>query len=208
MSVAEMIVAGPRPGSSGYIPQRSSKDGHQAVMDGHAKYLQAVLDGNVYIGNNDSGTPVTTQAGSSATTPAWVLYNPVGSTKLGVLWRFGFACTTAPAAISVAFLATNLPTATAPATVTAANTINALTGNSATGALSCYAISTLATAPTSRFYMSVAHAASSLVPVYSDYILDGMIVVYPGVALSFQTTAVLHVLCYGIWEEVPFSMIT
>lgn len=206
---AEGTVTGPRSGISGANPIRLSKDGHLVVHDAHAKYLQAVLDGKVFIGANAAGTPVTTQAGLSATTPAFTLYNPAASATLLVLWQFGFAFTTAPAALTVACLATNTPQAAAPTSVTAANVVNALTGQSTGSTGQCYAIATLAAAPVARYYMPVVGAAAAVgVAGGLDYNLDGKVVLYSGVALSFQTLAATAVLCHCVWEEIPLSMVT
>jgi hypothetical protein len=203
----ELQVKAPVIGS-GTVTARGSKDSHVLVHDAHSKYLQAALDGRLWSAANLAGTPVTTQAGLSATTPAFTLYNPASSGTILSLIQFGFACTTSPAAITVACLATNLPTAAAPSAVTLAPIYNTLTGATAGSVGQPYAIATLATAPIARYYMPVNLAASSLVPCMSDYNIDGKICVAPGVALSFQTLAAAAVVCHCFWEEVPLTMAT
>src|SRR5579864_8505962 len=98
MPVAEVLVTGQRPGSSGIVSQRGSKDGHQLTHDAHARYQQAVYDGNCYIRGNALGTPVTTAAGLSATTPVLTRFSPPNSGKLGVLWVCTVGVNSAPSA--------------------------------------------------------------------------------------------------------------
>ncbi len=199
--INELLVTGARPGSTGYVPARSSKDGHQVVQDGHARYMQAVLDGNVYIGANPGGTPVTTQAGLSATTPALTLYNPVGSGVNLILWTHTLTATTAPAAITAFCLAWNTATAAAPTALTAANVINA-NGQASTGKGVCARAATLAAAPVAyRWTFNI--SAATLVAAYS--VIDdiaGSIVLTPGVCISVQALAAAAVVASFTWEEV------
>jgi hypothetical protein len=205
---AELQIKAPIVGS-GTVTARGSKDGHVLVHDAHSKYLQAVLDGRVWNGANDSATPVTTHVGLSVTTPAFVLYNPASSGVILSLIQFGFACTTAPGAgVAVAMLATNLATAAAPSTVTLAPIYNTLTGATAGSMGQPYAICTLPTAPIARFYMPVSLATTSLVPATTDYNLDGKFNIPPGVAMSFQATIAIAVVCHCIWEEIPLALTT
>lgn len=205
---AELTVRGPTYGTSP-IPARGSKDGVMVTMDAHARYMQALLDGRCWMAANAAATPVTTQAGLSATTPAFALYNPAGSNTILFVIKFGFVYTTAPAALTVACLATNTPIAAAPTSVTLAPSYcNALTGAVSGSVGQPYVVSTLTAAPVARYYMPAAGAASEITPVSGDYLMDGIIAVYPGVCLSFQTLAAAAVLCHCIWEEVPLSMAT
>lgn len=199
---AEMLQTGRRPGSTGKIPQRCGKDGNQIIQDGHAHYYQAVYDGNVYIGSNPLGTPVTTQAGLSATTPALTLYNPVASGVNLVLWKFSAVANAAPAAATSVALAFNLATAAAPTSTTNANITNALVGNANTGKGQCYRIATLAAAPVAIDYFAFVSAASLVAYGSGQFFLDGSIVLIPGVAVSIQTTTALSVLASFSWEEV------
>src|SRR3990167_3583571 len=100
------------------------------VKQSTAKYEHSVSEGNVFTGANLLGTPVTTQAGLSATTPALTLYNPVGSGVNLVLLTVTVDITTSPAAAAGLMLAYNLASAAAPATTTLANVTNALIGTS------------------------------------------------------------------------------
>ena len=148
------------PGASN--PLRGDLTSALVVQDAHARFQEAVLAGNVFIGANLAGTAVTTQAGLSATTPALTLYNPPGSTVNLVLWSFGGAIQASPAAAATVMLAMNLPAlagvTTGPVTVTNALITNAniglgLTGTSTVTTLAsgnqgqCYRVCTLSAAP-------------------------------------------------------------
>src|SRR3990167_2117669 len=100
-------------------------EGVVLVKQSTAKYEHSVSEGNVFTGANLLGTPVTTQAGLSATTPALTLYNPVGSGVNLVLLTVTVDITTSPAAAAGLMLAYNAisveaPTSTTDATVTSA----------------------------------------------------------------------------------------
>lgn len=199
---AEMQVTGQRPGSSGTIAQRGSRDGHQVIQDSHAHFMQAVLDGNVYTGANPQATAVTTQAGLSATTPALTLYNPIGSGVNLVLWRLSIGLTAAPAAATVFSLAFNLANAAAPTSVTLGNVTNNQLGNAALPRGQCYRVATLAAAPVAFWFPWGVSAASLVSPTNGDFVLDGTFVILPGVAVSIQTTTAAAIIASFTWEEV------
>ncbi len=192
---------------SGPIQQRSSRDGHQITQDGHSRYQQAVYDGNVWTGSNPLGTPVTSQAGLSATTPVLTLYNPLLSGVNLVLWKCSIGVNVAPAAATVISLAFNLPTAAAPTALTAATLQNNLLGNTTTipGAApkaSCSRIATLATAPVAFDYICAVSAATLVAYAPATFFFDGCFVITPGVAISFQATTAVSLLTSITWEEV------
>jgi hypothetical protein len=205
--LSEMLVSGPRPGSTGFIGQRSSKDGHQIVQDGHSHYQQAVLDGNVWIGANPLGTPVTTQAGLSATTPALTLFNPYGSGKLLVLWRITVGLNAAPAAASTLVLAANITQLQAiPASNTLGTITNAnlgLAGGLGAAVGQCYRITTLPAAPVAVRYLGSVSAASLVAFAQIIDNVDGELVLQPGVAISIQATTAAAIFGSFTWEEVP-----
>lgn len=184
---------------------RLERTGSLVTTDGHARYMQNTLDGEVYIGANAGGTPVTTQAGLSATTPALTLYNPVGSNVYLVLQTVTVDITTAPAAAAGFMLAYNLANAAAPATVTNAAVTSAIVGSTYTGAGQCYRIATLAAAPVAfRFIGGTTGAAAISGFQIIDHI-DGEIIIPPGVAISIQATSAAACLCSFTWEEIPLG---
>src|SRR5580692_4856720 len=135
----------------GTLPGRIfGRNGAQAnaVTDAFGRYVDAALRGNCYHASNLLGTPVTTQAGLSATTPALTLYNPVTSTVFLALYHVHILVTTSPGANVGFSLASNLITAAAPTSVTLATICNAfLPGGIKQGQGQCYRVATLAAAP-------------------------------------------------------------
>ena len=182
---------------------RLTKDGTASVADAHGRYQEAVYRGNVFIGANLGGTPVTTQAGLSATTPALTLYNPANSGKLGVLISVTVDITSSPAAAAGLMLAVNAPTAAAPTATTLATQQNAYTSNLSTPSLSCYRIATLAAAPVAIRFIGGTTGAAAIGGVQLVDHVDGEIIVGPGVALSIQSTSAAAILTSFAWEEIP-----
>lgn len=196
-------------------PLRGDHSGALVVQHAHARFQEAVLQGNVWIGSNPSGTAVTTQAGVSATTPALVLFNPINSPVNLVLWYAQFGITASPAAASVMMLAYNAPNLagvpTGPTTVTAANITNALLSRGITGTATsataqggfgqCYRISTLSAAPIAFNYPMGTTGAAAIGGVSMHHSIDGAVIIPPGVAVSVQTTSAAALVCSLCWEE-------
>lgn len=206
-------------------PLRGDVTGALVTQDAHARFQEAVLNGNVWIGANAVGTPVTPQAGLSATTPVLTLYNPINSPVNLVLWEFQSVATTIQAAQTAVMLAYNVPAITgvvkAPFTVTNALITNAMlsvgipqdvTAVQNQGAWGqCYSICTLIAAPVAcRYCFVLEYLATSAVGTTIgtaptiDHV-DGAIIVPPGIALSAQFGAATPSLCAFTWEEVPIS---
>ncbi len=210
-----------RVGYSSPAPFRCDLTGALVTTDGHARYQEAVLNGNVWIGSNALGTPVTPAAGLSATTPALTLYNPINSAVNLVLWEFQCLNTTVQGAQSGALLAYNLPAITgvikSPFTVTNAQVTNALlslgfaqsvTATQNQGAWGqCYAVCTLIAAPVAFRYSMVFNYGSSVAATSTVCIdhIDGAVVIPPGIAVSAQFVAATPVVCSFAWEEVPVN---
>lgn len=184
------------------IDLRSSRNGSLVVMHGGSKYQESVLSGNVFIGANLGGTPVTTQAGLSATTPALTLYNPVGSGVNLVLLTTAVDITTSPAAAAGLMLAYNALNATPPATVTNATVTSAIIGANKTPAGKCYSIATLAAAPVAFRFIGGTTGASAIGGVQLIDNVDGAVVIPPGVAISVQSTSAVAILASFTWLEV------
>lgn len=166
------------------------------------EHMINVLDGNVYIGSNLGGTPVTTQAGLSATTPALTLYNPVGSGVNLVLLTADVTFTAAPAAACGVMLAYNALNATPPATTTDANMTNCILGSTAAPKGRCYRIATLAAAPLACRFLGGTTGAAAISGFQIVEHIDGQIVIPPGVAMSVQTTSAAAILASFTWMEV------
>lgn len=183
-------------------PARSDKTGAIVAVDAHGRYQEAVLQGGVYIGANLGGTPVTTQAGLSATTPALTLYNPIGSGVNLVLLTATVNFTAAPAAACAVWLASNAATAVAPATTTAATLQNANLGTTAVGKGQCYRVATLAAAPLMIRNICGTSGAGAIGNTQAVDRIDGEIVAPPGVAVSIQTSSAAILVASFTWEEV------
>jgi len=187
-------------------PMRATQDGSFATQETHSKYQQAVRDGNVWTCANPAGTPVTTQAGLSVTTPALVLWNPTTSTKQLVLMEDTMALNAAPAAATFFMLAV---TTTTPITTTNAQLFNnqiqasVLPGKSAPPNGQCFSVSTLVGVPVAIRYTGGVTAASSITqPIFTD-IVDGKIILPPGTGVTFQTSAAAAIVGSFTWEEIP-----
>jgi hypothetical protein len=178
-----------------------------AVTDAYGRYADAVLRGNCYYGANLLGTPVTTQAGLSATTPALTLYNPQGSNVNLVLYGVHIAVTSSPAGATAFCLAANANTAAAPSSTTSATLYNALQpGGTVQGKGQCYRIATLAAAPVAFRMLGCVTGASSISPVNLDFDLAGSVVLQPGCCVSIQATAAAAIVAHMFWEEVAQAL--
>lgn len=185
-------------------PARGDRTGAIVTAEGHAKYQEAVLSGNVFYGANPQGTAVTTVAGLSGVNPVLTLYNPTGSGKNLVLLEVGYEFTAAPAAAVSVSLAYNLNNSTAPAVTTNANIVNALlTGQTAAPTGQVYRAAQLVATPIAfRFLSGTTGAAAISGAAFTDN-TDGKVIVTPGTAISIQTTSAASMIAHFLWEEVP-----
>lgn len=182
---------------------RLNSTGALITAAGFPAYEQMVLDGNVYIGANLGGTPVTTQVGLSATTPALTLYNPIGSGVNLVLITTTVNITASPAAAAGLMLAYNFASAAAPSATTLANVTNAKIGTAKQPIGQCYRICTLAAAPIYTRSMGGPIGAASTSGVVLRDNIDGEIVLSPGVAISVQSTSAAAIIATFTWKEQP-----
>ncbi len=181
---------------------RGDSEGNVLVKQSTAKFEQSVLDELVFIGANAGGTPVTTQAGLSATTPALTLYNPVGSGVNLVLLTVTCDITTAPAAAAGLMLAYNTLNATPPATTTAATVTSAIIGSTSAPKGQCYRIATLAAAPVAFWFLGGTTGAAAISGVKLTENIDGQVIIPPGVAISIQATSAAAILASYVWKEI------
>lgn len=180
---------------------KSNKKDSLLIANTHAKYQELLLSGNTYIGANLGGTPVTTQAGLSATTPALTLYNPINSGVNLIILSVTVDITTSPAAASGLMLAYNLASAADPTATTLANVTNALIGTLKTPIGQCYRICTLAAAPLAVRFIGGTTGASAIGGIQLIDKIEGEIIVGPGVALSLQATSATALLASICWQE-------
>ncbi len=186
---------------------RQSKTGGQVVTDEHPRFFEAASRSNIYTVANQAG--ITTQAGLSATTPALTLYNPSGSGVIGVLIYAGFVASVAFAAASVIWLGanTNLTAAAVTGTLTTAHR-NGLLGAASGNKIQALLAATLPAAPVAIASLGVGlTGAITTIPSIATCgrFFDGSIILYPGSALSFQTSTASGASGFFgefIWEEV------
>lgn len=171
------------------------------VGDAVGRYVQCVEEGNVYIGGDLFGTPVTTQAGLSATTPALSLHNPTNSGINVYLLGVGYAFAAAPAAAASVCLARNLAAAAAPTLTTLADVTNAKFGPLTLPIAQCARVATLAAAPLGVFNLGGTSGAAAIGGFPSFFDLGGMICLTPGVCLSIQTSSAASITATFIWYE-------
>jgi hypothetical protein len=180
-------------------------DGSTFRTSKHPDLMQGVLDGVTFTGANPLGTPVTTQAGLSATTPALTLYNPIGSGVNLVLTSVSVCPTAAPAAATTIALAYNLANAAAPTSTTAATVTSNMLGSTTSPVGQAYRVATLAAAPVAFVPLGGIVAASSTNQVGLFREFKGEYVVTPGTAISIQATTAVAILASISWKEVSTS---
>lgn len=181
---------------------RRDKTGATVVSSAHGDYAEAVSRGLCFTGSNLLGTPVTTQAGLSATTPALTLHNPPNSGFLANLLAVTIGVNAAPAAATTLCLAVN-SNAAAPTSVTNAAIINNLYGAAVNNAVQCYRVATLAAAPLATVFLGSISAASLVAALSWVVDLKGGVGLYPGSQISIQTTTAVALFCSFTWEEIP-----
>lgn len=188
-------------------PVRLSRSGAVSVADVQARFYEAVARGKVWGVANQAG--ITTQAGLSATTPALTLFNPKGSGVNGVIWFAGANNSVAFAAAALIWLGANTDIAAADVTGTATTAHrNLLLGNGSQPAIRPLLAATLPAAPIAIASIGVgltgAITTLPVVPTVGRW-FDGSLVLAPGSAISFQTSAASGATGFFgefVWEEV------
>lgn len=173
--------------------------------DGHGRYQEAVLNGNVYMAANPG-----TQALSvnSATATGLVLTNPAGSNKYLVLLRVSVSIASLPAGqSSLIITGSNNPIGTAVTHTTPLTVRNALYGSSALGSGLADSAATIPTPAVIRVLgggPAATVATSTAFPPFIDADIAGEIILVPGVVISLQAlTTAMTVVASMTWEEVP-----
>lgn len=206
MSDLGLQRVGPTIGGSGTAaPFRADTSGAQVVTDGHGRYTEAALRGNVFFASNQAG--IALPAGLTTAAKNMTLYNPLGSGKNLVLLEILMAPTVALAAFPgvVALVGNVSASQAAPSTATAETVRNAYLGGG-TGAGIVYNTCTLAATPV--YLRSCFHLywVSTGVVSWGASLKDevaGAIIVPPGIYVSMASTAAGTVQFSMTWEEVP-----
>lgn len=166
--------------------------------------------GNVFYCANAPGTPVTTQAGVSVSSPTLALGNPFGSGKNLTVLAVSVQETAFPATPAVVLLAYNVVpssgvviTTNTPAT--AGLMTSALVGKSTSTATTtsiakCTVQGFLPALPTGFRYEGT---LSTQTPNGVFDPVNGQVVIPPGGVVSVQTTAAISALANFVWREDP-----
>lgn len=161
---------------------------------------------NMFYCSDLQGTPVTTQAGLSRTTPALTIYNPYGSKVNLTLLEVGVDVTASPAAaaaFSLAYSTPSAPTSTTSATITPANLNIQASTQPVTNLGQCYRIATLPSTPVAFRYLGGTTGASAIGgTVFTDQTW-GKVVIPPGMTVSFQASSAAAVVVDFVWREDP-----
>lgn len=202
---------GPVVAADGSNPtMRLSKDASAVTVDGHAKYQEAIIRGNVY-SLTVSGGAATAFTGGAAGAPLISVYNPVGSGKNLVLLSASIVGrAAASAAGNVGFNIWGGVSAANTGTLTAPTNMYTLqkSGSVALGSSNAVTTSTTAISANGPLLNLVnyywATAAGAIVNV-GTFDIAGMIVVAPGNLVALGGTAALTSATYDVsllWEEV------
>jgi hypothetical protein len=213
--MGDLMRVGPVWGGTGTpVPQTADLSGAQRMQDAHARYLDAVRNGNVY---GLSARNLTLAAGqgyaqAAAATANFLFWNPLQSGKFLVLMKFVF-CTLSgtPAAGEVNYQLSQGNQITTASNGVHVNTFTgAIAGSVAKSRVNTSAAAFAGTAAFNDLrpaFSQLAVAASSMqqaVPAVD--LLDGEIILQPGMAFTFGVggAGTSHVASVGlVWEEIP-----
>ena len=207
MSMEVIGKMGPRPGSDGNEEVlRLGKEGYLTVADAVGKYYEPCSRGQVFGVSNQAG--ITTQAGLSPTTPALTLFNPKGSGVNAEILFAGYNASVAFAAAALIWLGLNTNIAAADVTGTLSTAVrNMLVGNGKASQIQALLAATLPVAPVAgpSIGVGLTGAITTLpsVPTQGRW-FDGSLILSPGSAVSFQTSAASGALGFFgefIWRE-------
>lgn len=188
--------------SGAQVPGRADWSGAYVATDAHARYMESVLQGNVFTASTQAGVALTTTL--STTMTGIILTNPPNSGKYLLLTELIAALTTAPAGIATIGLAAVATPQVAETTHTTPLVVrNAIIGvtSSATGKVD--SSSTVATTPVCvRAVPGGPVATGSVTSAYIKDEIAGAIGIAPGTAIgTFALTTAISALLTLTWEE-------
>lgn len=173
----------------------------QVVTDAHGRYAEAVARGRVFLASTQAGAA--SGAGLSATVATISLTNPLGTSRRMDILTAIAAVTAAPAAAAGIFLAAFIPGVTTAVAHTTPLTVRAaLLGGPSIGPLGLAdAAATLPAAPV--IVMGLGGFSTGV--GFDIGIIDvaGQASLFPGSAVTIQTTAAVTAIWGLVWEEVP-----
>lgn len=203
--MSDLQRIGPIAGGLGSpVPFTAGYTGASRVQDAHARFQDAVFNGNVWLAANQAGAALSNLSG---TCTGFALTNPAGSGKLLVLWEIGIQQTSAAAtAVNTVQLAANVnPVAAAVVHGTPLIVRNALLGRSGTSVGLADGACTLPVAPVAIMNLwspSVSATATTDIPPPVILSIEGKIIIGQGCAVSLSALAALSAACHMVWEEI------
>ena len=205
--IAELKV-GPQVAADGsQVTGRATKDASVVTVDGHGKYLEALLRGNTYI-LGVSGATATVYAGAAAGTPLLAIHNPSNSGKVLNVLGLYISNRVAPSAAGVAtFGIYGGPSAQPTGTQTVPRNMLTLTQS---GSIAIGFANAALTGSTALNYLASPFAyywatAAGAVDICSYCDLAGMFIVAPGNQLAIGASAALTSATWDVswvWEEL------
>ena len=155
-----------------------------------------------------STTTLTTQAGSSATSPIWSLTNPYGSNKKLVILDVGINVNASPAAAADFFLAYSSAIIPSTQTIATANGMRSaasigVSTSTAVGICSLNLTLTNASAPIAFRYLGGTTGASAIGGVMLTDQTQGKVVIPPGWTVSIQATSAASITSHVLEREDP-----
>jgi hypothetical protein len=205
--IAELKV-GPQVAADGsQVTGRATKDASIVTVNGHGKYLEALLRGNTYILGVSGATPVV-YAGAAAGTPLLAIHNPTGSGKvLSLLGLFIANRAAASAAGVVTFGIYGGPSAQPTGTQTVPRNLLTMTQS---GSIAIGFANAALTGSTALSYLASPFAyywatAAGAVDINNFFDLSGMFIVAPGNQLTIGASAALTSATWDVswvWEEL------
>ncbi len=179
---------------------RLGKDSGLVVMDGHGRYQEAAVRGNLYFACNQAG--IATPVGLATASKNFTLYNPYGSGKNLVLVDILVQSQTNAASGGLYLVGNLTPTQVAPATNTAETVRNCLLGGGS-GVGLVYNTTTLPATPVIiRPLPGLVFTTSGMLLGYARDEVAGSIILQPGIFISIQGSAAFTLVCSMTWEEV------
>ena len=205
LQVRTALVVGPQTVADGsVINARGDKQGNMVVTQGHGKYHEAVLRGNVFDVCNQ--TIVSVSAALNTTYTGLCMVNPPGSGyNMSILQAYyGLAAAGTAGAIG---LMTGYCLGTIAAWATLLAPLNRLTGGRGSVGIVDEGV-TLPEAPKVRMtFASVGSVATSSWSLYTNTVadIDGGLIITPGYYVAFYSYAGLTSNFIGglMWEELP-----
>lgn len=180
---------------------RLTKDGGLVTQDGHARYQEAVLRGNVFWAANQAA--VTTTVALATTYTGLCLSNPAGSGRNLILLSASWMWSVAPVAIASVHIGVGYSTAGIVAHTTPLSVYSNIIGGGAASVAKADGAATLVGTPAYALGLVGGFTAGALPAQPSAYFdIGGLLVLPPGAYAFIATLTVSVGFGFMSWEEV------